>query len=386
MTFVTELRTKIIRAAGASGEEVGELFRHNKRHFGPIDSVECLHFPLPDETFVDAWERYAEETTAAGSIAVLAAYLPQLGFPIRKGISRTLEYNAAMCAGAPADEPRKCALGLVAPERCYVKLHVTPAGRVPVIIASERRDFVTLVRALTASNEPAPIPRALDGITVSGFKNWHRTGLQPGGSCLQGGEVLRDRFLIVSAEPYDGVPKPPSLSDEEWRSRSAFIRCEHESAHYFTRRLLGSMRNVLLDEVISHFYGVVCGLRGYRAQWLFDGLGMRGAYYQTDAKLEIFRGNPPLSDGALRCLLRIVKAAARNLETFHKSVPWPFASVASRAVLLLTLSAFTLEELASPEAPDWLLWEFRRQSGLRDKLENEGSAEPIICATNPVKW
>src|SRR2546425_138996 len=91
---------------------------------------------------------------------------------------------------------------------------------------------------------------------------------------------------------------------------------------------------------------------GSRPAVRLDGLGMRGTYYKTGAKLEIFRGNPPLSDGALRCLLRIVKAAARNLETFHESVPGPLASVASRAVLLLTLSAFTLEELAAHEAPD----------------------------------
>jgi hypothetical protein len=69
--------------------------------------------------------------------------------------------------------------------------------------------------------------------------------------------------------------------------------------------------------------------------------------------------------------LRIVRAAAGNLETFQAGIERPFRSAIQRAALLLTVAAFALEELASPEAPGWLMWEYRRQLGLREQLEAE---------------
>ena len=361
MTFVAELRTRVIRDSGASGEELGELLRHSRRKYGSIDPVECLRFPLSDETFMEAWDRYSEAAAAAGSIAPLAEYLPQLGFPIQRGISRTEEYIAALKAThVTKSHSRKYALSLIAPERCRVRLHPTPAGRMPAMIADERQDFITLVRAFTGNNEPVAVSEALQGIAVSRVKSVSLTGPRPSRTSRPVREVLRGRFLIVSSEPYRGVRRPAAVSNEEWRGQSALIRCEHQSAHYFTRRLLGSMRNALLDELIAHFYSVVTVLETYRAQGLFDG-----------PQLEDLRGDPPLSDGALRCLLRIVRAAAGNLETFQAGIERPFRSAIQRAALLLTVAAFALEELASPEAPGWLMWEYRRQLGLREQLEAE---------------
>src|SRR5262249_14385800 len=134
-----------------------------------------LNFPLTDEPFVETWEIYSQSVAAAGTIEVLAGFLPQLWFPIRAGISETPDYAAATRMGVdPRALGKATGLTLIAPDRCRLVLHQTPAGRIPMLIAEQREDFVALVRALSRRNEPVPIPDSMGAVVVAGYNNWNR--------------------------------------------------------------------------------------------------------------------------------------------------------------------------------------------------------------------
>ncbi|MEH2229412.1 MAG: hypothetical protein V7K71_07160 [Nostoc sp.] len=107
----------------------------------------------------------------------------------------------------------------------------------------------------------------------------------------------------------------------EWLRLSLIIRLEHECCHYFTRRVFGSMRNNVLDELIADYQGIVAANNGrYRADWFLRFVGLeKFPNYQEGGRLENYRGNPALSDGAFRILQVFVKQAAENLEIFNQN-------------------------------------------------------------------
>jgi hypothetical protein len=57
-------------------------------------------------------------------------------------------------------------LTLTHPEHVELAICPTMAGRVPVIVAGDREDFVALVQALTDRNEPVPVPAAVGACIV----------------------------------------------------------------------------------------------------------------------------------------------------------------------------------------------------------------------------
>ena len=323
-----------------------------------IDSVEDLRFPLPDESFVPLWQKYSEEVTDAGSIHPLAAYLPQLQFPIRERISLSPAYQLATAVyhHIPVGKALKCELELIAPDKCKLAIHQTPAGRIPILLAEHRSDFIALVQALVWNNEPVEIAAGTDCIAVSRSQRQAQPTSHP----------TRERFLLVSADTSGETSRASGVMQSLWRKSLPMIRCEHGSTHYFSRRILGSMRNLFPDEVIAHFYGLACVLGRFRAEWMMESLG----FANSDRGMQDLTrtpqcADPPLSSGALSCLLKVVENAASNLEVFAKEICRPGMTLATKASILLTLFAFSLEELAMPDAAEWLLWEFERQSTLR---------------------
>src|SRR5439155_4743001 len=80
--------------------------------------------------------------------------------------------------------------------------------------------------------------------------------------------LYQDRFILLSAGPYSGVAAAElGLADEDWKRRSLTIPLEHECTHYFTRQVLGSMRNALADELVADYMGIVASEGRYRADW-----------------------------------------------------------------------------------------------------------------------
>ena len=361
---------------GASPAEVDELLRYNENVFDLAGLAPGTTLPLPDEPFVAFWEQLASEARQRGAFAVLRENLPQLRFPVRAGISQTEGYQAATRRGVPpAELPEATGLELPRPELVELEVHPSPAGRIPVLVARGRAEFVALLRALSRRNEPAPVSDCQGALMISGYVNWSRVqalrrrweSLPPAarGTATWGDEMARiaprrelyqDRLILLSDGPYSGVPAAEmGVVEDEWRRLSLAIRRDHECAHYLTRRLFGSMRNNLLDELIADYAGLVAAIGRFRADWFLRFMGLEAfPAYRPGSRLEVYRGEPPLSDGAFRVLQALVAAAAATLESFDRRRAPGERSLEETALVIAALASLRFEDIASPEGEDLL--------------------------------
>lgn len=367
-----ERRAEVLRAHGASPAEAAELLAYTEPTFRVPDPLPGP-FPLPDEPFVAAWAGYAADADERGAWSALRERLVQLRFPVAAGMSASEAYRAATRRGERS-WPEDGGVALRAPGRLLLFLHPTAAGRVPVLVAGEREDFVALVRALARRNEPEPIPRSMGACIVGGYVNWDRVGAlrraweeahpRDAGdgwaaelrALAPRKELYQDRFVLLSRGPYSGVSAGAmGMGAAGWEDASLTLRLEHECAHHFTRRVLGSMRNTVHDELIADYAGVVSACGRFRADWVLRFLGLeRFPRFRRDGRLWNYRGDPPLSRGAFRVLGAVVRSAVLNLEAagLERALDW--RDLDARARLLAALAGRTLEELASPEAPELL--------------------------------
>jgi len=366
------MRTKILQAHGAAESVIDELLTYNDNVFDQNLTFDVTALPPADEPFVAAWRTYADDAEGVGVFASLQRRLPQLRFPIQQGISESPAYRAATRKGVSTEGmPGATGLVLEEPAGLQLLLHPSLAGTIPVLIPASRGDFVTLVQALTCRNEPRPIPDSMGATMVAGFNNWDRVNQlkqqwqedhphDRGGlgwkrhfreTVVPAKEQYQDRFIILSDGPYSGVAAAElGLANDDWRKLSLDIRLEHECTHYFTRRLLGSMRNNLLDELIADYRGITCANGRYRADWCFWFLGLESfPEYRAGGRLENYRGDPPLSPEAMQVLGSLVVAAARNLEQYDGDHADELRTPGQQARLLIALTRLTLEELAGDD-------------------------------------
>ena len=370
------IQAERLAGLGASPSEVAELLAYNENLFALESLNPEVRFPLPDEPFVTFWAPLVEESRERGAFAVLRDHLPQLCFPILEGISQTEAYRSATRRGVPPESlPEATGLELQHPEALELDLYASPAGRIPLLIARRRREFAALIQALTRRNEPVPVPASQGALMVSGYNNWSRVDSLrrrweardrsvPGAATWaeefrriqERRELYQDRFILLSDGPYSAVPAGElGLADEEWREVSLAIRRDHECAHYFTRRLFGSMRNNVLDELIADYAGLAGAIGRFRADWFLRFIGLESfPLYRSGARLDIYRGQPPLSDGAFRILHSLVKAAAENLEQFDAGLPPRARTVEGKALLISALASLRLEDLAATDARNLL--------------------------------
>ncbi|HEV3050854.1 MAG TPA: hypothetical protein VGX50_11115 [Longimicrobium sp.] len=357
------LRAEVLRAFGAGAAEVDELLAYNR---GAFVVPERVDLPLADEPCVEAWRGYAAEAEAHGVLSVLRRHLVQLRFPVAEGTSARDDYQAAVRRGVVPAEPEELRLEDAAALRLFI--HPTPAGAVPVLLTPCRADFESLVRALTRKNEPAPIPPSMGAAMVGGYNNWGRVGelrrrWEAGGLVVEGAdawpttfavlkarkELYQDRFVLLSGGPYSGVPaEAMGMEPEEWSRASITIRLEHECAHYFTRRVLGSMRNNLHDELLADYAGIVAAAGRFRSDWFLRFMGLEDDEgCRADGRLWNYRGDPPLSDAAFAVLQRLVRAAAHQVERYNAGLPAAAHTSEGRAEALLAMATLTLEEIAA---------------------------------------
>ena len=397
-------RAKILQQFGANPEEIEELLAYNQNVF-VRDNLDCsLQFPLPSEPHLVVWQEYVERAKTDGAWSTLQNALVQLKFPIQASISQTVAYRQATRKGI---KPNVTTGSLQQPEALQLTIHQSLAGKIPVLLTTNRDDFVSLVRAITKRNEPIDIPDSMGACMVAGYNNWdriHRHRQQwsvdnPDAELAWSAEFKRltarkelyqDRFIILSDGFYSNVrPEKLGLTEAQWRRLSLTIRLEHECTHYFTRRVFNSMRNNLLDEFIADYQGIVAATGSYKADWFLRFMGLESfPLYREGGRLQNYRGQ--LSDGAFTILQRLVKSAAENLEDFDcnyaqqlskgdslkdslltkvvrgtKGLPAcdpqdhtfalriaRFAPTQDRTMMLMALASLTIEELASPRMGD----------------------------------
>jgi hypothetical protein len=372
MSKQQEFRKSVLASYGASASQTEELLAYNQNVFERSDLKHPVKFPLAPEAHVAAWEEYAVVARVVGAFEALSRRLVQLRFPIQEGISQTEAYRFATRRGIPVDG-MAAATGLVLrqPEKLQLMVHQSLAGAIPVLLTGNREDFVSLVQAIAMHNEPKPVPASMGACIVSGFNNWDRIRqyrqqweARNSANCSKSSwsaefgriilykELYQDRFIILSDGPYSNVSaRDMGLSEPEWQRLSLVIRLEHECTHYFTRRLFNSMRNNLLDELIADYKGIVAATGHYRADWFLRFLGLESfPHYREGGRLQNYRGQPPLSDGAFKILQVLVKAAAENLERFEAEHTDELRETSFQPLMLMGLTYLTLEELASQEA------------------------------------
>ncbi|MEO1085679.1 MAG: hypothetical protein AAFY88_15675, partial [Acidobacteriota bacterium] len=356
--------------------EVDELLAYNANHFDVENLTEIPGFPLDDEPMVECWRGWAEEAESEGAVQTLRRYLPQLSFPVADGMSNQPDYRKATLSGTAVDTlPAATGLELAAPDRVELKLYPSLAGRIPVLEIRDRSTFLTLVQALSARNEPTPVPPSMGAQMIGGFNNWHRIRVHqrrwletPADERSHGTwpeafadlrrhkDQYQDRFILLSDGPYSAVDAGElGLDDETWRRKSLVIRREHECTHYFTRRVFGSMRANLLDELLCDYAGIVAAEGRFRGDWFLRFIGLEDyPEYRRGGRLENYLGDPPLSDGAFRALQTLVVRATRNLERFDRGEADGEREPRRRALILAALATRRLDELASDDGVDGL--------------------------------
>ncbi len=376
-----EFHVAQLEAAGASGPVIEELLSYNENVFDLSVLGNRLELPLEDEGFVECWKAWNAETGEQNAFGVLKKYLPQLSFPIREGQRQSGDYRAATLRGTSvASLPEATGLDLERPELVDLEIFQSLAGRIPVLKIRGRSEFETLVQAIAKKNEPIPIPKSQGAVMIAGYNNWERihalrqawedkdptqreneTWQQEFKRISAQRELYQDRFILLSDGPYSGVDAASlGLTEQDWRDHSLIIRRDHECTHYFTRRLFQSMRNNLLDELIADYAGLMGALGRFRADWFLRFIGLEDfPSYRPGGRLDIYRGDPPLSERAFEVLHVLVKKAAENLEQANDSLFGPddskkAARPQDTAIMIVALSSLRMEQLASPTATEIL--------------------------------
>lgn len=325
---------EVLDSLGAEAEQRSELLVYLCASAACEPVVDLNLLPLDDEPFAAAWDQYLGNACDIGVVDALErGPLWQLAFPIEQGISGRHDYVAMSKRGIRPVESRVAGCKFVAPDAIRLLLHATPTGRIPVIVAEHRDDFETLVRAVLHRNEPVAIPRSQGACVVAGFNNWDRVAQyrrewnrgrdaedaewsHEFRRLAERKELYQDRFIVLSTGAYSAVRgEALGLSAEEWSRLSLIVRLEHECAHYFTRRAFGTMRNSIFDELIADYAGVVSACGCYRGDWALHFLGLESfPRYRAGARLENYRGKPPISDRSLRMLHSLIDRAVQTLE------------------------------------------------------------------------
>ncbi len=344
---------------GASDVVVEELLDYTDNAF---EMKETASNGVPeDEPFIKVWRAYAAEAEEVGAFECLRNRLVQFRFSIAQGISATAAYIAATKRGE--FPPNGEDLTLIAPDALRIEIHPTEAGHIPLLITENRSDFVSMVRALTKRNEPVPVPDSMGACMVAGYNNWDRVFSyrqewernhpqelweREFESFVLRKELYQDRFILLSDGPYSGVSaEAMGLPDEVWRAASLIIRREHECAHYYTRRVLGSMRNNLFDELIADCMGILEVAGRFRADWFLRFMGLEDfPHYRRGGRFDNYTTG--LSTDALRVLRHLLVAAARNLESISlRGTQFSVTCGRQRSTIIRTLAARTLEEIAA---------------------------------------
>ncbi len=365
------VRSSVLETHGATPETLDELLAYTDNPFARQQPEPVPEFPLPDEPHVARWALYVEEAKTVGAFLALRRRFVQLRFPVRAGLSQEEAYRRATRRGW-FDEAEAFAPGLVLrrPEALDLAIHPTVAGRVPVLVASDRSDFVALVQAFSERNEPVPVPDAMGACIVTGLNNWDRVSAyrqaweatQPGpvdeGAWAEEFKRLaarkplyQDRFIILSRGPYSALPPSAAgLPDDEWLARSLVVRREHECTHYFTYRVFGVMRNNVLDELVADFVGLLRGMGRYSSALARACLGVDEAgRYRDGGRLACYRGEPPLSDEAFAVVARLAVTVTENLARFANAAGRDLAELGALAGAVFALLGLTLEELAAED-------------------------------------
>jgi len=331
-----------------------------------------------DDAFLPAWEDYLRQSKKIGVFQALQQNLVQLQFPIRKNISQSIEYRAAMLKGSAPDKKTAVnGLRLNEADALDFFIYESFAGKIPVIVASSNEDFVSLIRALTYRNEPIQLPKSMGAAMIKGLNNWdriHRLKAEwlkknPLGNwnkefqrnVLPHKNLYQDKLIVLSRKPYSGVQaKHIGATEDKWLDYSLKIRLEHECAHLYTLKTFGSMANNMHDELIADYMGITKVLGKFKSDWFLRFIGLENyPEYREGGRLQNYLNEPKLSIGATKILRSILRKAAINLEAFDDALGLP-SDQEDRINRLNAICSIDLIRLSSEFGENQLLKQYNR--------------------------
>lgn len=319
--------------------------------------------PLPDEPFCATWQAYLDESSEKGLYPVLRQHLVQLQFPVREGMSQVEAYRKTTRQGFLAEGKEAIGLELQCPEKLKLYFYQTLAGRLPVLYTEFRSDFELLVQVFSARNEPVLVPLSLGAYLIKGYNNWDRVSevrrqqaieslipnlvAAPNDKYRSCQKEYQDCFMILSAGEYSGVTaEKMGFSTKDWRRLSLIIRQEHEATHYFTKRVLGFMRNHIIDELIADFMGIVMARGEYDPTWQLIFLGLEDyPRYRKGARLENYVQAAGFSEDEFLFLQEQVIRAVEKLDDFYRKHSSAISLESGRGELLLELLKLVAQDI-----------------------------------------
>ena len=300
-------------------------------------SMETRKRPVStDEPYLDSWEEYVTKYSESEALLLLRKCYPQLNFPIAEGINKTQDYIDTVLKGKPQ------AIGSMSlldkPDNVTVKLHTSIAGKVPVLIVADDKDFVKLVQCFLYKNNPTPIPASMGALLANGVNNWNRIhalrakwllnnpaetwNQEFSGNVLPNPGLYKDKLIILSTKPYSNVPADwLNLTDEKWASYSLSIRLEHECTHLYTLNRYGCASNNLHDELIADYIGISKTMGAYNKEWMLAFMGLEEyPSYREGARLENYLGSANLKADDFRPLTTVIKSAIESIARFDAAL------------------------------------------------------------------
>ena len=345
----------------SSGRD-SQLGDYLRNAFMPSADRPLPDLPLPEESNVGCWREWLEiEPTSER----LVEWLPQLALKVREGVSRSSQYKSGILGGELELLPDPAGFSLHGPFQVSIEEHWS--GNLPVITLVDRADFEHFFQCLGNRGEPVDISPQAHALMVIGLicprkihvvrSNWEQ-GLMKDDLMLSGCSnwsdamraldsrdkfLFRDQVLLAHVDSYAGLDSDQighGVTPERWLGVSRVIRLNHEFTHHATRRLFGSMRLNLHDEIIADCIGFLAGLGCFDSSVFLMGLGIDpdgGA--RTDRRVRMYvRG---LGEDEVRTVCGLTVSAARNLEAWlgdRGVVPVP--------QLTRALARLSLEDLA----------------------------------------
>ncbi len=353
---------------------IDELMVYTQNKF--IDSKQK---PVSNTTeFIKTWEAYDQESQKIGCFNTLKKYLVQLQFPVKKGISKTEDYNNVTLRGKQKQSNE--ALELCNPDAIALELYDCEiTDKIPVIIAPDDKDFNTIICALSNKNEPKQLPDAMGALCINGINNWDRIHKirrkwlkrNPFGNWnstfkkhIQPKPYLfKDRLIVLSTKGYSGISSQDlGMSKKEWQSSSLSIRRAHECAHLFTLQHYGCMANNMHDEIIADYAGITKVLGTFNKDWFLRFMGLEGyPNYRRGGRLENYQAPIPLSKDAFNGLQLLVKNISDTIISFD-SVLGNINTPQDRLNRIKSICEVDMLTMASSIGLDKLLEKYRSKS------------------------
>lgn len=159
----------------------------------------------------------------------------------------------------------------VASEEDALYILQTTAGPVEAVYLAERADFELAVKQIAYKGKNVYLPKTTGAISI--FNIPLATQIDS--------DQKNGNLIILSKGGYSGIPYTKTeFSECEWNEISFQIRVYHECTHFICRRFYHDFIDILWDEILADYTGIVGALKYYDTDLarLFLGISKTGEY------------------------------------------------------------------------------------------------------------